>query len=126
MDNDYGMSQREKDFYERNEGKYVDLMRRDSTISGIIESYDRPGGKVRLSNVIWREYNSDGSSYFTELEKDFEADINQFNMMRESSEENHLGRIVKYGEDLKIENLERERKLRELRELNINLKRPNN
>lgn len=126
MEENYGIKPREKDFYERNIGKDVDLVKNDSTISGTLKKYDRDRGVAELTDVIWRNYNSDNSSSFGEFKGDLEIDVTPFFIKKESSLEDRLGRIAKYNEDLEIETLERNKKLKELREFNLNIKKPNN
>ena len=84
------------------------------TLSGDIQNYSHEKGIVKLINYIKREYNLDGTSQFVESQKEFEFDVILINIREATTSEDRLGRIVKYNEDLKIEEIEKRKKLSRL------------
>lgn len=112
MENNSKPRERQQDFYERNFEKSVNLYtEKGTTLSGDIANYDREKGRVILTNHIKREYNPDGTSQFVESQKEFEFDVILINIREATTREDRLGRIVKYNEDLKIEEIDRRNKL---------------
>ena len=114
MENNLKPNQREKDFYEKNLGNAVNLYGEKVTLSGDIQNYSHEKGIVKLINYIKREYNLDGTSQFVESQKEFEFDVILINIREATTSEDRLGRIVKYNEDLKIEEIEKRKKLSRL------------
>ena len=107
---------KERDFYSRNQEKPVDLFTQGgSTISGDLVEYNEIRGQVILKNYIKRTYKEDGSSIFTEEPSITEISGSLIGQKIESSREERLGRIVKYNFDLRIEKLEQDTKLKNLK-----------
>src|SRR3989344_3182790 len=92
--------QRELNFYERNNGKAVNLEGDKKTWSGDIASFDAEGRMVILRNYINRKYSLDGSSRFIEDPTEYELDIRLIGGKGITTREDRLGRIIKYNREL--------------------------
>jgi len=111
---EFGMKPREKGFYEENIGNAVNLFGVGETLSGDLVSFNRREGTIKLTNYIERVYNPDGNSQYIENPEEIEIEIRLIQFSLKTTREDRLGRIAKYTQNLLIEELEKEKKLRGL------------
>jgi len=110
----FGIANGTKTFWQKNIGEPVNLYTQSTTYSGDLESYDSPQGLIELKNYIMRRYKEDGSSEFIECQDVLEVESSIVKVKEKTTREDRLGRIAKYNQDLKFEELERQDKLRKL------------
>ena len=108
------LNDEERNFYKKNIKNAVNLQKNNITLSGDLSFFYELEGIGILKNYVEREYNEDGTSLFWENPGEFEFNVLEIWGKCTTTREDRIGRIKKYNEELKAEELEKKVKIKEL------------